>query len=181
MPHLLAVILSFSIISFMPTAFAADAAEADKQIYGLAEEVYFPELDVRLNAKLDTGALTASISATDISLVAQADGTTMVNFRLISGDKPELISLPLKRVSRIKRRSGDYKPGQPNYTERPVVMLQVAMGEKSRSVEVNLVDRSSFQFPVLLGANALRTFNAIIDPALNYTAGKQDQTSEQEQ
>ncbi len=41
-----------------------------------------------------------------------------------------------------------------------------------RTVEVNLVDRSSFNYPLLVGSKALREFKAAVNPAKKFTAGK---------
>ncbi|NVL46702.1 ATP-dependent zinc protease, partial [Pseudomonas syringae pv. actinidiae] len=45
---------------------------------------------------------------------------------------------------------------------------------RSVTVEVNLVDRSHFNFPLLIGAKALREFGAAINPARRYTADEPD-------
>ena len=46
------------------------------------------------------------------------------------------------------------------------------MGKTLRTIEVNLTDRSTFQYPFLLGSNALKKFNALIDPSLKYSVGE---------
>jgi hypothetical protein len=42
----------------------------------------------------------------------------------------------------------------------------------SRIIEVNLTDRSSFNYPLLIGAKALREFDAAVNPARRFTAGQ---------
>jgi len=37
---------------------------------------------------------------------------------------------------------------------------------------VNLTDRSAFQYPLLIGSEALKRFGALVDPSLKYAAGK---------
>lgn len=84
-----------------------------------------------------------------------------------------LYELPLTRISKIKRRSGDYDPEEDkSYTPRPVVEMTVCMGRALRTIEVNLTDRSTFQYPFLLGSTALKQFNALVDPSLKYSVGK---------
>jgi hypothetical protein len=46
------------------------------------------------------------------------------------------------------------------------------MGKVLRVIEVNLTDRSTFQYPFLLGSTALKKFNALIDPSLKYSVGQ---------
>jgi hypothetical protein len=59
-----------------------------------------------------------------------------------------------------------------NYTARPVIELDICMGTALRSIEVNLTDRSAFQYPLLIGSEALKRFDALVDPSLKYAAGK---------
>lgn len=58
------------------------------------------------------------------------------------------------------------------YTARPVIELDICMGSALRSIEVNLTDRSAFQYPLLIGSEALKRFDALVDPSLKYAAGK---------
>ncbi|MEE4465016.1 RimK/LysX family protein, partial [Azotobacter chroococcum] len=85
---------------------------AEKTIYGLNEYVSLPELKLEVAAKLDTGAETASLSARDITRFRR-NGETWVRFYLAIDDSHEHpIERPLARVSKIKRRSGDYDPAE---------------------------------------------------------------------
>lgn len=157
-------LLMFSIIN-------GSAIAAEKHIYGLHETVYIAELGIELPAKLDTGAVTSSLSAKNIELYTQ-DGQPWVKFDLAVEDMPGIsLELPVVRTSRIKRRADDAKPDQPNYSERPVVVLGIAMGDQIINTQVNLTDRSHFQFPVLLGATSLKQFNALVDAGSKYQAG----------
>ena len=83
------------------------------------------------------------------------------------------IERPLARVSKIKRRADDLDPDDDNrYSSRPVISLDICMGESLRTIEVNLTDRSAFQYPLLIGSEALKRFDALVDPSLKYAAGK---------
>lgn len=144
-----------------------------KIIYGLNEHVALPEFGLEVPAKLDTGAQTASLSARDIERF-QRKGKPWVRFYLAvdeAHNRP--IELPLQRISKIKRRAGDFDPEEEKtYTPRPVVELEMCMGNAKRSIEVNLTDRSAFQYPLLIGSDALSRFQALVDPSLKYAAGK---------
>ncbi|GIZ13070.1 ATP-dependent zinc protease [Pseudomonas sp. NCCP-436] len=146
---------------------------AGKTIYGLNEYIELRDFDLVLAAKLDTGAMTASLSARDIKRFTR-DGETWVRFVLaVDGRDNEVIERPLARISKIKRRAGDYDPDEgKTYTPRPVIELQLCMGQALRTIEVNLTDRSAFQYPLLIGSEALKDFQAMIDPSLKYAAGK---------
>jgi hypothetical protein len=167
----IAALLPFS--SFTASA-AASAAESAPQILGLHEYVHLPELQLQLPAKLDTGAETASLSAKNIH-VFKRDGGEWVRFQLGVDDEQgeQVIEKPLVRMSYIKRRAGDRKHDDAQqFTERPVVAMDVCVGDDLNTIEVNLTDRSDFQFPMLIGARALKVLNAAVSPGLKYSAGK---------
>lgn len=143
---------------------------AEKTVYGLNEYARINDPDIQLAAKLDTGAKTASLSARDIKRFKR-DGETWVRFwPPTTPTTPR--SKPLARISKIKRRHGDFNPDEGKaYTARPVIELQVCMGKAIRTIEVNLTDRSAFQYPLLIGSEALKKFDALVDRA-KYSAGK---------
>lgn len=146
---------------------------AEKTVYGLNEYARLGDLDLEVAAKLDTGAKTASLSARDIKRFKR-NGESWVRFYLaIDAAHSHPIERPLARVSKIKRRAGDYDPDEGKaYTARPVIELNICMGRSLRAIEVNLTDRSAFQFPLLIGSEALKHFDALVDPSLKYAAGK---------
>lgn len=145
----------------------------EKTIYGLSEYALLSEIDLQVAAKLDTGASTASLSARDIKRFKR-HGQSWVRFYLaIDEAHSHPIERPLARVSHIKRRASDYDPDADKpTTQRPVIVLGVCLGNTLRNVEINLTDRSAFQYPLLIGAQALQDFGALVDPSLKYAAGK---------
>ena len=149
------------------------AQATGKTVYGLNEYARLGDLGLEVAAKLDTGAKTASLSARDIKRFKR-NGESWVRFYLaIDTAHSHPIERPLARVSKIKRRSGDYDPEEGKaYTARPVIALNICMGTALREIEVNLTDRSAFQYPLLIGSEALKHFNAQVDPSLKYAAGK---------
>ncbi|RMT32126.1 putative ATP-dependent zinc protease [Pseudomonas syringae pv. spinaceae] len=153
--------------------FSAPGLAANKTVYGLNEYARLIEIDVEIAAKLDTGAKTASLSARDIKHFKR-NGESWVHFYLASDSKHvHPIERPLSRVSKIKRRADDLDPDDENkYSSRPVISLDICMGEALRTIEVNLTDRSAFQYPLLIGSEALKRFDALVDPSLKYAAGK---------
>ncbi|TRX75137.1 retropepsin-like aspartic peptidase RloA2 [Pseudomonas mangiferae] len=146
-------------------------------LYGRYENVRLPEIGQTLKAKLDTGALTASLSAKDIERF-QRDGDDWVRFRLAAkGADDTVYEHRLARMSKIKNRADEAgeeeeESGATEVAKRPVIELEMCLGEVRRSVEVNLTDRTAFNYPLLVGARALRRLDAAVDPARKYTAGK---------
>ncbi|WXL27709.1 ATP-dependent zinc protease [Ectopseudomonas mendocina] len=149
-------------------------AAEEPQIYGLHEYVNLHELQVKLPAKLDTGAETASLSARNIE-VFKKDGGEWVRFQL-GLDNPSqahVLEKPLVRMSYIKRRAGDREEGDAElYTERPVVAMDICLGDELQNIEVNLTDRSDFKFPLLIGSTVLKEMNAAVSPNHKFSAGQ---------
>ena len=134
-------------------------AQADVPVYGWVERVrvQLGDHSARMKAKLDSGARSSSLHATDIE-VFRRDGRRYVRFRTPLPDDPEsaLLERPVTRMVRIKRHTGPYD-------RRPVVRLPVCLGDGWHEVEVSLTDRSRFIYPLLLGRRALGGV-ALIDP-----------------
>ncbi len=149
------------------------AAEPD--LYGRYEYIGVPEIGQTLKAKMDTGALTASLSARDIETFKR-DGEDWVRFRLATKDADDKVfEHKIARISKIKNRADEEdEEGATEVAHRPVVDLELCLGDVKRTVEVNLTDRSSFNYPLLIGAKALREFNAAVNPARRFTVGKPD-------
>jgi hypothetical protein len=154
--------------------FATGAMANQPQIYGLHEQVSLHELALELPAKLDTGAETASLSAKNIEMFKR-DGGEWVRFQLgmENAKQAQIIEKPLTRMSYIKRRADDRKPGDKQlYTARPVIEMDICVGDELKNIEVNLTDRSAFEFPLLIGSSALKEFNAAVSPGVRYSAGQ---------
>ncbi|WP_397451012.1 ATP-dependent zinc protease [Pseudomonas sp. NA-150] len=143
---------------------------AEPTLYGRYEYIGLPEIGQVLKGKMDTGALTASLSAKDIELFKR-DGEDWVRFRLATKDASDKVyEHKVARISRIKARADEDEEDSADTTQRPVVNLELCLGNVKRTVEVNLTNRSSFNYPLLIGAKALREFGAAINPARRYTA-----------
>ncbi|OOQ42683.1 ribosomal protein S6 glutaminyl transferase [Pseudomonas fluorescens] len=150
---------------------------AEPTLYGRYEYIALPEIGGQvLKAKMDTGALTASLSAKDIETFKR-DGEDWVRFRLGTKDaNNKVYEHKIARISKIKTRSEEEEEDSDMNapTKRPVVDLELCLGNVKRTVEVNLTDRSSFNYPLLIGAKALREFGAAVNPARRFTADKPD-------
>lgn len=159
------------------SALSLPAIAAEPTLFGRYEQVKVEDLGKTLKAKMDTGAMTASLSARDIERF-ERDGEEWVRFRLaVEGAGDTVFERPLARVAEIKTRAEeadddtDLERG-PDVAERPVVEMQLCIGDQLHQAEVNLTDRSHFRYPLLIGATAIRDLEAAIDPAQKYTAGR---------
>ena len=166
-----AVTLALPWLDAMTPAFAAEPT-----LYGRYENIKVAEIGTTLPAKMDTGAMTASLSARDIEQFKR-DGEDWVRFRLaVDGADDTLYEQRLLGISRIKTRAeeaGNVDPdSEPPRAERPVIGMQLCIGDRQREVEVNLTDRRHFSYPLLIGAETIRDLNAAIYPTEKYTAGR---------
>lgn len=136
---------------------------AARGVHGWVEfvQLHLDDQPLTLKAKLDTGAKSSSLDATDITPF-ERDGEPWVRFRINrSGlQQAPVIEQPVVRYVAIKRHSG------PN-DRRPVIRLPLCLGDELRTVEVNLTDRGRFIYPLLLGRKALAGL-AVVDPARTF-------------
>ena len=126
----------------------AECIEERLPVIGEQEQVLLEPGGASLAARVDSGATTTSINAQNIEPY-EKDGKPWVRFSIpTSGDKATDYNLAVVRTAAIKRHGA--KP-----IERPVVKLRLRLGKTDRRVDVSLADRSSFEFPLLLGRNFL--------------------------
>lgn len=136
-------------------------AAGERTVFGRIEHVHVARA-FTLSAKLDTGADTSSLDARDIKRFRRR-GRSMVRFTVIDQETDSSLTLerPLVRIAKIKRHGGAYQ-------RRPVVQVTICLGSVHEQIEINLIDRANFEYPLLLGTSAL-VGNAVVDPALEFT------------
>jgi hypothetical protein len=136
-----------------------------KLIVGEVEFFNVQPGDLRLEARIDTGATTSSLHATDIE-VFERDGDRWVRFKA-GPHNGEKVQLELPWVRRVKIKEQGYE-----YDVRPVVLVEVALNGHRRQIEVTLNDRSNYQYELLIGRNFLRD-NCIVDVSRKHVLGRQ--------
>lgn len=144
-------------------------AAEEKTIYGYVEKATLVDKNVLLSAKMDTGAKSASLSAVNIQEVDK-DGKRYLHFTVPTkeGDV-DFTAEYLGRV-KIKVRAGENgKPAKPEPIKRPVVLVRIRIGDRTRDIPVNLANRKRFIYPLLLGRDAIKAFSGIIDPSVVFT------------
>ncbi|MFT4059614.1 MAG: RimK/LysX family protein [Legionella sp.] len=144
------------------------------QIYGYVEKVTFPDKNLTLSAKLDTGAKSASLNATNITEI-NVKGIPYLRFTVPTKNGDYTFECEYKGRVKIKVRSGEngteLLPHAP--IKRPVVLINIQLGEQVRAIKVNLTNRKRFIYPLLLGRDAIIAFNGAVDPALTFTVKNQ--------
>lgn len=163
--------MKYALLLLAATISLPTMADERPDLYGRYELIKLPALGQTLKAKMDTGAMTASLSAKDIEPFTR-DGEDWVRFRLaVEGAEDTLYEHPLVRIAEIKKRAeeSDAELEDVAYSQRPVIEMPICLGTEERTIEVNLTDRSTFRYPLLIGASAMRDFGAAVDPAERYT------------
>lgn len=130
----------------LPTATLAKDREL--AIYGWLEEATLGSGELTIRAKLDTGADNSSLNAPDYEIFDK-DDEEWVRFTVTNQDDMEYtFEKKIVREARIRSASGTNR--------RPVVKMDVCVGEVLRSVEVNLADRSDLSYQMLIGRSYLK-------------------------
>ncbi|MBI2226094.1 MAG: ATP-dependent zinc protease [Betaproteobacteria bacterium] len=139
-----------ALLLLISTASAADVPRPRAlPIAGWLERARLAPGNVVLEAKLDSGARTSSLHATNLQQFRR-DGQDWVAFDVNGNDGRSVrIERPLVRIARIKSALGTGEG-------RPTVTLGICIGNVYRVTEVNLVDRSSLSKPLLVGRRFLK-------------------------
>ena len=152
---------------------------ADKKIiYGYVEKATLVDKELVISAKLDTGAKSASLSATHIQEI-EINGKHYLQY--IVPTKQGDVQLTSEYVGkvRIKVRSGEHATSKLEPLNRPVVLVSIQLGDIVRTIPVNLANRKRFIYPLLLGRDAIIAFSGIVDPGTTFTLkSKKDEKNE---
>ena len=139
----------------------ATASAGNKQVVGWVEKARISPGNIVLAAKMDSGADNSSLNVPDFTEF-ERNGEKWVRFELVSDNGHNtVIERKLVRVAKIKRHGGSRQI-------RPVVLMGICVGNYYRQVEVNLVDRSNFKYPLLIGRSFMQD-KILIDPSVQYT------------
>lgn len=118
-------------------------------VIGELEHVTLTAEELRLKARIDTGAQTSSLGI-DSQLAFERDGKKWLRFSIkqAESEKPIEFERPVVRTATIKRHGAEAM-------ERPVVTMKIRLGSIDLQREFTLADRSEFKYPVLIGRNVL--------------------------
>jgi hypothetical protein len=166
MPHVRELRTLF--LLFIALCCLARPVISEPEVLGWLEGAYLQPWGVRVRARLDSGALTSAIHAENIT-VFKKNGTEWVRFHFPFGKREGYergfdIERPLERQSRVKERSGGLQ-------KRYVIKLDVCVSGKTNNIELSLVNRSNFNYPMILGRNALAG-HYLIDPGRTFLGSR---------
>ena len=134
---------------------------AEKRIVGWIEIVSIYPGNMKIKAKLDTGARNSSLNAKNLKQFKR-DGDLWIRFDLRNYKKRmETIEAKIIRTAKIKQLGQEAD-------RRPVIKLGICIGNTYKEVEVNLEDRGGFNYQMLIGRSFLKG-SFIVDPGITFT------------
>lgn len=141
-----------------PLSAVAAASGEGPQVLGWVEKAIVMPVGATVKAKLDSGALTSSIHATGIEL-RERDGEDWVEFELeledtASGEQLLTpMALPVERFILVRGAGGADR--------RPVVRLELCIGDQIYTEQFSLRDRGDMIYPLLIGRRTLRDLGLV--------------------
>ena len=155
------IVIVFPIFFQLTTGLPAQSPGNDKQVVGWVEYVTILPQNLKVKAKLDTGARNSSLNAVDIAEFNRGEDM-FVRFEVMNWKgRTETIEAQVIRTAKIKQH--DSKP-----EHRPVIRIGICLGQVYREVEVNLVNRSNFNYQLLIGRSFLKG-KFSVDPSKTFS------------
>ncbi|WP_339799564.1 ATP-dependent zinc protease [uncultured Marinobacter sp.] len=158
----------------------ADSSNSDEpEVLGFVEWLVLKDPELRMKARLDTGALTSSLHAVNIEPF-EKDGQEWIRFEIPLDDHHDLddtekagdgdevnvaltFERPVKRIVGIKRKNAETQ-------DRYVVDMEFCIAGSMHEAEFSLTDRHNFRYPALLGRRYMRDDNVAVDSSQGFLA-----------
>jgi hypothetical protein len=142
---------------------------AEPVIIGLSEWVALPDLGVvGLRAKIDTGASTSALHATEVQPFMRGKERWVrftVHLGTLVQSRHRHCEAPLVAKKTIRSSNGIAQT-------RYVIRTLLALGECQWPVEFTLACRKSMRYRMLLGSKALIDGGLLVNPAVSYAQDK---------
>ena len=153
------LVVALSIVLILsPTAFA-------KEVIGWVENVGVSPSNAIIKAKIDTGADSSSLHCECITPY-ERDGEQWVRFTVTDvNDQSVSYEKKVVRKIKVKRHFGEVQ-------KRLVVRMGICIGDQYGETDVSLVDRSGFNYSMLIGRKYLKD-KFIVDPAETFLSRPQ--------
>jgi hypothetical protein len=130
-------------------------------VAGWVENVSIFPGNMKIKAKLDTGARNSSLNARNLEEFYR-DGDKWVRFKLKNWKgRTENFEARIIRTATIKQHETDS-------VTRPVIHLGICLGNVYKEVEVNLQDRGKFNYQMLIGRSYLKN-SFLVDASTTFT------------
>lgn len=138
----------------------------DPLVIGWRETVALPRLGLpAIAAKIDTGARTSALHASEVTLREGPEGTvarfTVRHDRLVA---PIICEAPVVDRRMIRNTSGAPE-------ERIVIRTPLVLAGRRWKIDISLADREAMALPLILGRTAIRGHKLLVNPGrTNLTA-----------
>ncbi len=131
---------------------------------GWCEKVLLPTFSPQpITAKVDTGAQTSSLHASELTLL-EHDGATLAQFQFHPDpelpDSPDVVTSPVVDFRTIRSSNGQAET-------RPVIRTEVEIGEDRFEIDLTLTCRRRMGFRMLIGRRVLED-RYWVDPAQSF-------------
>lgn len=120
-------------------------------VLGYIEEVQLPELGIHCLAKVDTGACTSSLHATEMEAF-EHQGKTFIRFKVQFSNKLNTLN-KVCQAEMVSQRTIVSSNGQRN--RRFIIKTLAIIGQQSFTIEISLSNRGSMTYPMLIGRKAI--------------------------
>jgi hypothetical protein len=152
--------MMFAMLGLILAASCLQVVASELLRAGWVEKAVLYPQGIVIHAKLDTGAKTSSLHAPDPEYITR-DGEDWVRISVTNKNiETVMVEAPVVRNSKIKRHFGESQT-------RPVILLDLCIGDVRKTVEVNLVDRAGMNYQLLVGRNFLKG-SLLIDSGATY-------------
>jgi hypothetical protein len=160
MKRVLFVIAAAATIAASGT-FRPPTAAAQAKVLGWVEWALVSKNQIRMRAKLDTGARSSSIHAEDVDQFRR-EGRDWVRFEIRGRDGQRArLELPVHRWVRIRRAGA-------RTTRRAVVLIGICLGSTYKMAQVNLSSRERMNYALLIGRRLMGN-RILVDSSRRYT------------
>jgi len=121
-----------------------------KRRIGVWEEVSIPEWNLHgIQAKIDTGAYTSSIDASNVVIFEPEKGAApYAEITFGVGEESTTVRAPVVAFRRVRNPSG-------HVTNRPIVEAVLSLGGKKFRTTINLHRREGMTYRMIVGRKAL--------------------------
>lgn len=129
-------------------------------VVGWQERVDLPLLGLtNLKAKIDTGARTSALHATDIKTF-ERDGVPWVRFHTRFDDdaRDTDVESPIHDQRQIRNTSGVPEP-------RIIIRTKFRISDRLWRIDLSLAERTEMKFRMIVGRTALRGHSILVNPA----------------
>ena len=120
-------------------------------IVGSVENILFPDWELKVKARVDTGALSSSLHIDDTEII----GNNLVKFKIFDRE----IEAEISRKDWVKSANGKEK--------RLFVKAPIILGPVKKEIELSLTSRKGLAYKMLLGRTSMSGL-CLVDPSRHY-------------